>query len=77
VTLILSRAVWILELYIYKLPTRNPALLFPLSLMASNSSGLLSEADALLLKSYATLTIQEVLGILFEGVFFGESIAWD
>ncbi|KAF7333465.1 hypothetical protein MVEN_02362700 [Mycena venus] len=39
--------------------------------MASNSSGLLSEADALLLKSYATLTIQEVLGILFEGVFFG------
>ncbi|KAJ7307033.1 hypothetical protein DFH08DRAFT_901063 [Mycena albidolilacea] len=39
--------------------------------MASNSSGLLSEADALLLKSYASLTIQEVLGILFEGVFFG------
>jgi hypothetical protein len=45
--------------------------------MASNTSGLLSEADALLLKSYASLTIQEVLGILFEGVFFGESIAWD
>ncbi|KAF8184559.1 hypothetical protein K438DRAFT_1937244 [Mycena galopus ATCC 62051] len=39
--------------------------------MASNSSGPLSEDDALLLKSYATLTIQEVLGILFEGVFFG------
>ncbi|KAJ7104670.1 hypothetical protein C8R44DRAFT_987874 [Mycena epipterygia] len=39
--------------------------------MASNSSGLLSEADALLLESYGSLTIQEVLGILFEGVFFG------
>ncbi|KAJ7042297.1 hypothetical protein C8F04DRAFT_1077336 [Mycena alexandri] len=39
--------------------------------MSSNSSTPLSEADALLLKSYATLTIQEVLGILFEGVFFG------
>ncbi|KAJ6530141.1 hypothetical protein B0H19DRAFT_1192195 [Mycena capillaripes] len=42
-----------------------------LSLMASNSSGLLSEADALLLKNYGSLTIQEVWGILFEGVFFG------
>ncbi|KAJ7718250.1 hypothetical protein B0H16DRAFT_1609513, partial [Mycena metata] len=50
---------------------RHYALLLPLSLMASNSSRLLSEADALLLKDYATLTMQEVLGILFEGVFFG------
>ncbi|KAJ6505736.1 hypothetical protein C8R47DRAFT_1243609 [Mycena vitilis] len=39
--------------------------------MASNSSGLLSEADALLLTSYGAVTIQEGLGILFEGVFFG------
>ncbi|KAJ6465703.1 hypothetical protein C8R45DRAFT_490810 [Mycena sanguinolenta] len=31
----------------------------------------LSEADALLLKSYGQITISDVLGILFEGVFCG------
>ncbi|KAF7373808.1 hypothetical protein MSAN_00592500 [Mycena sanguinolenta] len=39
--------------------------------MTSTSSPGLSDADALLLKGYGQITISDVLGILFEGVFCG------